>query len=246
MTETGGRRVVVTGGASGIGLAVAQQLVAEGAQVCLVSRREDALAGAARKLGDGAWWQACDVASADDVDRLAGALTERWGALDGLVNNAGTAPMATLDDTDPETWDRAFAVNVRGPYLLLRALHPLLEAGRVPAVVNVSSTLAEKPIPGMAAYNAAKAALNQLTRSVALEWAPAVRANAVMPAVVDTPIHASRGLSRAQVEGMGAIHPMARIGRPEDVAAMVCFLLSEQASWMTGAVVPVDGGMMAT
>jgi NAD(P)-dependent dehydrogenase (short-subunit alcohol dehydrogenase family) len=95
------------------------------------------------------------------------------------------------------------------------------------------------------AYNAAKAALNQFTRSVALEWAPAIRVNAVMPAVVDTPIHASRGLTPAQVEGMGRIHPLRRIGHAGDVANLIVFLLSDRASWMTGAVVPIDGGMMA-
>jgi NAD(P)-dependent dehydrogenase (short-subunit alcohol dehydrogenase family) len=112
-------------------------------------------------------------------------------------------------------------------------------------VVNVSSTLAERAIPGMAAYNASKAALNQLTRSLALEWAPQVRVNAVMPAVVDTPIHVSRGMSPEQVEAMGEIHPMKRVGQPEDVAAMIAFLLSDASSWMTGTVIPVDGGMMA-
>jgi NAD(P)-dependent dehydrogenase (short-subunit alcohol dehydrogenase family) len=114
-----------------------------------------------------------------------------------------------------------------------------------PAVVNVSSTLAERAIPGMAAYNASKAALNQLTRSLALEWAPQVRVNAVMPAVVDTPIHVSRGMSLEQVEAMGEMHPMKRVGQPKDVAAMIAFLLSDESSWMTGTVIPVDGGMMA-
>jgi NAD(P)-dependent dehydrogenase (short-subunit alcohol dehydrogenase family) len=97
----------------------------------------------------------------------------------------------------------------------------------------------------MAAYNASKAALNQLTRSLALEWAPHVRVNAVMPAVVDTPIHASRGMTSEQVQEMGAIHPLGRVGRPADVAAMITFLLSDAASWMTGAIIPIDGGMLA-
>jgi NAD(P)-dependent dehydrogenase (short-subunit alcohol dehydrogenase family) len=217
-----------------------------GARVCLVARGADRLASAVESLGDSVWGHAADVADAEQIDELAGAVSSRWGGLDGLVNNAGLATMATLLETDAETWDRTFAVNVRGPFLLLRALHPLLAAGGAPAVVNVSSTLAEKAIPGMAAYNASKAALNQLTRSLAIEWAPAIRVNAVMPAVIDTPIHASRGMSRSDVEGMGALHPMGRVGTPEDVAATVVHLLSDEASWITGVVVPVDGGMMAT
>ncbi len=239
------RRVVVTGGASGIGLAVARRMVASGGTVCLVGRRPEALEAAVEQLGGAAWAFAADVGDAAAVDRLGDAVAERWGALDGLVNNAGLATMATLVETDPESWRRTFEVNVTGPYLLCRRLHGVLSRGRTPAVVNVSSTLAEKAIPGMAAYNSAKAALNQLTRSVALEWAPGIRVNAIMPAVVDTPIHATRGLTPEEVQGMGRFHPMQRVGTPEDVAAMVVYLLSDDAAWMTGAVVPVDGGMTA-
>jgi NAD(P)-dependent dehydrogenase (short-subunit alcohol dehydrogenase family) len=97
----------------------------------------------------------------------------------------------------------------------------------------------------MAAYNASKAALNQLTKSLALEWAPTVRVNAIMPAVVDTPIHSLRGMSAEQVQAMGDMHPLKRVGQPEDVAEMIAFLLSGAASWMTGAIIPVDGGMLA-
>ena len=128
---------------------------------------------------------------------------------------------------------------------MCRELGPLLRKGRSPVVVNVSSTLAVRAIPGMAAYNATKAALNQLTHSLALEWAPGVRVNAVMPAVVDTPIHALRGMSPEQVAEMGGLHPLGRVGEPSDVASMILYLLSDNASWMTGAIIPVDGGVLA-
>ena len=246
MAELKDGSFVVTGGGRGIGLATARALAAAGGRVCLVGRRAEPLAAAAADLGDGAWVAAADVSSAADVDRVAAAVRARWGRLDGLVNCAGIAPMASLDATEPEVWDRAFAVNVRGPYLLCRALAPLLREGRSPSVVNVSSTLAEKPIPGMAAYNASKAALNQLTRSLALEWAPAVRVNAVMPGVVDTPIHADRGLTEEQVHSMDRFHPLQRIGLPADVASLILFLLADASSWITGAVIPIDGGMLAT
>jgi len=240
------KRVVISGASSGIGLAAARMLAADGAEVCLVARRAEPLAGLATDLGGRTWAQACDVADPAAVKALAAAVRGRWGALDGLVNNAGIAVMASLADTSDAAWDETFAVNVRGPFLLCRELGPLLAGGEGAAVVNVSSTLADKAIPGMAAYNASKAALNQLTRSLALEWAPAVRVNAVMPGVVDTPIHATRGLSPEQVQSMGGIHPLRRIGRPEDVASLIVFLLSDASSWVTGAVIPVDGGMLAT
>jgi NAD(P)-dependent dehydrogenase (short-subunit alcohol dehydrogenase family) len=210
-----------------------------------VSRRSEPLRDAAEELGEDVWVHACDVSEPQQVADLHEAVADRWEAVDGLVNNAGVAPMATLEDTEPEQWDRTFAVNVRGPYLMCRALSPMLKQGRSPSVVNVSSTLSVGAIPGMAAYNASKAALNQLTRSLALEWAPTVRVNAVLPAVVDTPIHGSRGMSAEDVASMGEMHPMKRVGRPEDVAAMVEYLLSSDAAWMTGTIIPVDGGMLA-
>ena len=246
MLEVRNRRVIVTGASSGIGLDAAHLLHEAGAEVCLVARRGELLAEVVAELGDRAWWHACDVSDAHQVDELAEAVQARWGGLDGLVNNAGIAPMATLEETDPETWDRIFEINVRGPYLLCRALGPLLRKGENPAVVNVSSSLADRAIPGMMAYNASKAALNHMTRCLALEWAPTVRVNAVMPAVVDTPIHTGRGMSSEDVQGMGAMHPLGRVGQPRDISSMVLYLLSDAASWMTGAIIPVDGGILVS
>jgi len=245
MLDLRGRRVVISGASSGIGLETARMLASRGAEVCLTARRTDPLIAAAKDIGDGAWAWPCDVANPESVAALAAKTKGRWGAVDGLVNNAGVAPMARLDKTTNEVWDEAFAINVKGPFLLCREIAGLLHAGSSPSVVNVSSNLAVKAIPGMAAYNASKAALNQLTRSLALEWAPKVRVNAVMPGVIDTPIHASRGMSPEEVEAMGEMHPMKRVGKPEDVAAMIVFLLSDASSWITGTVIPVDGGMMA-
>jgi len=245
MIELRGKRVIISGASSGIGLATAQILADGGAEVGLVARRADAVEAAVTKVGGSSWGVRCDVSAPNSVRALVEEASTRWGAVDGLVNNAGIAPMATLDTTSTEVWDEVFAVNVRGPFLLCRELGPLLALGSSPAVVNVSSTLAERAIPGMAAYNASKAALNQLTRSLALEWAPGVRVNAVMPAVVDTPIHAARGMSSEQVQEMGDIHPLGRVGQPNDVANAIAYLLSDASSWMTGAIIPVDGGMLA-
>jgi len=246
MNQFKDKHYVVTGGSSGIGLAIARSLSVQGAEVCIVGRRQEALDAAVAALGGGLLSVQCDVGDEHQVEALAEAVGDRWSGLDGLVNNAGVAPMADLEATDPETWDECFRINTRGPFLVTRALLGLLRVAETPAIVNISSTLAEKAIPGMVAYNSAKAALNQMTRSIALELAPKIRVNAIMPAVVDTPIHSSRGMSSAEVQGMGGIHPLKRVGQPEDIAEMTVFLLSDAASWMTGAIIPVDGGMMAT
>ena len=124
MLEIRNRRMIVTGASSGIGLDAAHLLHEAGAEVCLVARRGELLAEVSAELGDRAWWYACDVSDAGQVEGLAEAVKARWGGVDGLVNNAGIAPMATLEDTDPAAWDRVFEINVRGPYLLCRALGP--------------------------------------------------------------------------------------------------------------------------
>lgn len=245
MLSLRGKRVVISGGSSGIGFETARLLASEGAEVCLLARSEERLAVATREIGDGAWAWPCDVARSESVRTLIGEVEKRWGALDGLVNSAGVAPMAGLEETSDEVWDETFAINVRGPFLLCRELAQMLRAGSSPSVVNVSSNLAVRAIPGMAAYNASKSALNHLTRSLALEWAPVVRVNAVMPGVIDTPIHESRGMTPDQVNEMAKIHPMGRIGQPRDVAAMIAFLLTDATSWVTGTVIPVDGGALA-
>lgn len=239
------RKYLVTGGGTGIGLAIARQLIEGGAQVCLVGRRVEILEQAAEDLGAGGRALRCDLADPAAIRDLVTTLGHDWDHLDGLVNNAGVAPMAGLEQSDEALWDETFAINVRGPFLLVKHALAMLRAAEHACVVQVSSTLAERAIPGMLAYNASKAALNQLTRSLAVELAPRIRVNAVMPAVVETPIHEGRGMSPAQIKGMGRMHPLRRIGQPEDVASLITFLLSDEASWITGAVVPVDGGMMA-
>ena len=246
MIDLRSKRVVISGGGTGIGLECAHMLVEQGAQVALLGRRAEALEAAAADLGEGAQAWPCDVSDPEAVAAVADRARDHWGAVDGLVNNAGIAPMASLDDTSNELWEQVFAINVRGPFLLCRDLGPLLREGRSASVVNISSTLAERAIPGMAGYNASKAALNQMTRSLALEWAPQIRVNAVMPAVVDTPIHSGRGMSSDDVQQLGSMHPMGRVGLPADIASMVLYLLSEKAAWMTGTVIPVDGGVLAS
>jgi NAD(P)-dependent dehydrogenase (short-subunit alcohol dehydrogenase family) len=242
-----GRRALITGGASGIGLACARRLLAEGAAAVLLDRRADALASAA---GIGAAPVACDIrdpgAVAAAVARAAGLL---GGPADVLVNSAGVYRIAPLLDLTPREWDDVLAVNLRGTFLAGRAVAAaLIEAGLPGAIVNISSTaglLADASEPS-AHYNASKAGVLALTRQMAAEWAPhGIRANAVCPGVIDTPMLRLMDDPAAGAAYLQADVPQRRLGSADEVAAVIVFLVSDDASYLTGAAVPVDGGITA-
>ncbi len=247
MSTLAGKIALVTGGGTGIGRGIAAAFAEAGATVVITSRRAEVLAEACAALGPSVRAEAADVSEEAAVEALAAAVVERHGGLDILVNNAGVVCAAPVWETSCDDWDRMFAVNVRGPFLLCRAFAGSLKARRG-AILNISSTLGSAPIPQLSAYSASKAALDNLTRSLALELAPfGVRANAISPAVVDTPIHRQRfapGEVESALAGMGAAHPLGRVGQPADIAAAALYLCSPQASWVTGVVLPVDGGML--
>jgi NAD(P)-dependent dehydrogenase (short-subunit alcohol dehydrogenase family) len=242
-----GRRGIVTGGASGIGLACARRLLAEGAQVAVLDARADALSGAA---GTGAATVACDVR---DPDAVAQAVSRAAGLLDGpadvLVNAAGVYRIAPLLDLTPGEWDDVLAVNLRGPFLAGRTVAAaLIAAGRPGAIVNISSTaglVADAAEPS-AHYNASKAGVLALTRQMAAEWAPhRIRANAVCPGVIDTPMLRLMDDPAAGAAYLQTGVPQRRLGSADEVAAVIVFLASDDASYLTGAAVPVDGGLTA-
>ena len=241
-----GRRALVTGGAGGIGLACARRLLAEGAEVVLLDRRADAPSAA----GIGAAPVACDVrdpgAVAAAVTRAAGLLN---GPVDVLINAAGVYRIAPLLDLTPEEWDDVQAVNLRGTFLAGRAVAAaLIAAGRPGAIVNISSTaglVADAAEPS-AHYNASKAGVLALTRQMAAEWAPhGIRANAVCPGVIDTPMLRMMDDPAAGAAYLRTGVPQGRLGSAEEVAAAIAFLASDDASYLTGAAVPVDGGVTA-
>lgn len=251
-----GLSVAVTGAGSGIGRATALELAQAGAaRLFLVGRRTVKLADTASAIKELA--PLCqvvqitgDVASATGRQDLVKAVRS-GGKLDALINNAGLFEGHALRATGDEVWGRHFAVNVTAAFALTRDLVDLLARSSNAAVVNISSTLAAKPIPGSSAYNASKAAVEQLTRSLALELGPErIRVNCIEPAIIETPMYAGRYGSEAEYrEGLTAaakLHPLGRIGQPEDVARAVLFLVSPAASWITGVVLPVDGGMLVT
>ncbi|WP_116043469.1 SDR family oxidoreductase [Amycolatopsis palatopharyngis] len=240
-----GRIAIVTGASRGIGLAIAQRLVREGARVCITARNAEPLAEAAATMPEGSVvtmpGKADDAGHRQEVfDRV----VEEFGGLDILVNNAGINPAyGPLIDLDLAAARKILEVNV------LTSLAWVQEAVRRPgtgfadrgSVVNLSSVTGETPAPGIGMYGVSKAALAHLTRTLAAELGPNIRVNAVAPAVVKTQF--AKALYEGKEAETAAMYPMKRLGQPDDVAAAVTYLASDDAAWVTGHVITVDGGL---
>lgn len=232
---------LVTGATGGIGSAIVTRLCAEGWRVALSDLDEERVSAAAASF-EGAVGIAADVSDEGGVEAMVAAAAAAFGRLDLVVNNAGIELRASLQEHEPSAWDRVFAVNLDGPFLVTRAAVANLLRARG-SVVNIAS-IAAIGSSGQIAYNASKGALLGMTRSLAAELRPGgVRVNAVCPGFIETPMLRDHGLG--DLAARVARHlPLEAVGRPEDVAAAVAFLASEEARCINGEALFVDGGMV--
>ncbi len=258
MDDFAGQRAVVAGGSKGIGKAVVRRLAAGGASVVLCGRGEVAVRDTVAELrGDGLAVEgiAADVGQSDEVDRLFGFALERWAGVGPhvLVNSAGIQRYGTVPETDEALWDEVMTINLKSMFLLSRRAIPLMRERGRGVIVNVSSVQAFATQKGVAAYSTSKAAINGLTRAMALDHAAeGIRVVAVCPASVETPMLArsaelfkGEGTPEQALAAWGKMHPVGRIGRPEEVAELIAFLAGPKAAFITGGELKIDGGMMA-
>jgi NAD(P)-dependent dehydrogenase (short-subunit alcohol dehydrogenase family) len=245
-----GRRALVTGARANIGAATAVRLAEQGARLILADRDPavEATAAAIRAGGGDAVAVVADVSSSRDVEQLAAAALDRLGGLDVLVNNAAIQRVGAVERFSEADWDETLAVNVRSCFLTVKAFAAQLRRGEGAAIVNTSSQVGLHGAPGASAYSASKGAIIAFTKAIALELAPdGIRANAICPGWVDTSFNAPAiqmlGGRDAHAELVAATIPLGRQARPEEIADATLFLVSDASSYMTGQVLPVDGGV---
>lgn len=244
------KEVLITGASSGIGKSTAQLFSSNGWTVYLVARDTSKLETVQRELKGPSHIFSCDLSQTEQIQMLSIQLEGLQSEISVLVNNAGIYQPSHFENETEQNWSAQFATNLFGPVLLTRALWRQLVESKG-AVVNVSSTLGLRPIEKTGAYSASKAALNSWTQTLALEAGPVgVRVNAVCPGLVDTPIHFFHGSDQSEHKAirqqLDRMQPLQRMGAAEDIAKAIYFAATAESSWMTGALIPIDGGISLT
>jgi meso-butanediol dehydrogenase / (S,S)-butanediol dehydrogenase / diacetyl reductase len=243
------RVILVTGAGSGIGAATVRRLFDEGASIAAADiRKEDVervvaeLAGSERVYGVGV-----DVSNREQTQAFVTAALQRFGKLDGLVNSAGIRGVGNILDTDPEVWKKVLAVNLEGTFNMCQAFARAVRDAKTPAaIVNMSSAAGIRGVPNRLPYAASKYGVVGITQTMALELGPlGIRVNAVVPGMIRTPMTASMFVDPENTERIRAAHPLGREGLPEEIASVIAFLLSDDASFVTGVALPIDGGKSA-
>jgi NAD(P)-dependent dehydrogenase (short-subunit alcohol dehydrogenase family) len=244
-----GKVAIVTGGASGIGLGIVRRVLAEGGLVAAADLSAEALAGLEEELGDSFLGVPTDVRKEEDVAGLVAAAVNRFGALDAAFNAAGVSEGSPILGHDMALWQRQLDVLLTGVMIAVKhEAEQMVSQGNGGAIVNISSINAEVPVAGAAAYCAAKAGVEMLTKTASLELGEhRIRINAIQPGVIETPMAARNGnMVPAVVERWNQEMPLGRIGQPADVAAAAAFLAGPDAEWITGTTLLVDGGLLNT
>ena len=235
-----GRRILVTGAASGMGRAIAEKFAIEGAGLALLDLNSEGVQAVADKLG--AVGYACDVSDRDAVNAVVIKAGQALGGIDGVVNAAGILTIEPFGVLEPKSWDRMLAINLTGPFNVVYAALPMLRAATSATIVNIASTSALMPMAGTTGYSASKAGLAMFTKCLGFDLGPDIRANSICPGVIKTemtrylwenPEHSERAVERVALK---------RLGLPDDVARAALFFSTEDSGFTTGTELPVDGG----
>jgi NAD(P)-dependent dehydrogenase (short-subunit alcohol dehydrogenase family) len=245
---------LITGGGTGIGRAIALAFAREGASVTVAARRLEKLrevTAEVEKRGGRALAMPCDVTNAKEIERAVRGTVERFERLNVLVNNAGALHVSTVEGISEEEWDHLMTVNVKGPFLVSRAVLPEFRKAGRGVIVNIGSVLGLVGIKDRAAYCASKGGVTLLTKAMALDHAHEnIRVNCICPSVIETDlvkdVFDGSKQGAAWKKARLATIPLGRLGRPEDVAEMAVYLASDESAWLTGAALPLDGGVTAS